>query len=96
MKNNFPPIKWHSFFFGHCPEESLSQTIATAEELGCEFLQAIPGMVLVQPSILAPPGTQAIKTPVFKILVRIPAGEVEAFNARCKAFNAAAVAKGND
>lgn len=87
MKNNFPPIKWHTFLFGQAEEEHFSQLYAAAEGFGLEVVQVLQAAVEVQPTLLAPPGARPHRVVVYRLIVRIPVGEVDAFNERVRLTN---------
>jgi len=88
--NNWKPVKYHTFIFGQAPEAQFSQLVASAENLGCEFVQVLMGVADVAPSLMALPGAQPTKVQVYRLIVRIPLSEVAAFNARVAEANAAA------
>ncbi len=87
----FPTVKYHTFIFGQAPEEQFSQLVATAEDLGCQVVQTLTGVAEVSPSVMAPPGSRPQKIQIYRLVCRLPADEVEAFNQRVKELNAKAV-----
>lgn len=79
-----PANKYRYFFYGFCGEEALTDFIAQAENVGCEFLQVVPAMVNLQQVM-----------PVLRVFVRCLATEWPRIEATMRAEEQARNARAN-
>lgn len=72
MNNLKLPVRtWTTFFYGLCTEDKLTDMIKEAENDGCEFVQAMAGMIPAPQSAVALPNARQAPIPVIRILVRM-------------------------
>lgn len=78
LPGKFHKVEWHTFIFGTTTDDGFSQMVATAEAMGCEFIQAIGGMMNPPGSTLAIPGSGPRgPVPVLRLVARCPRSEWE-------------------
>lgn len=91
IPGKFKPVRLHTFIYGLSDESGLSALIASSEENGCEFLQAIACTIPDPrpPSLLVPgQAPRPAMLRAFQILVRLPAADFPALLEKLKALQA--------